>query len=234
MLVQGVPEKYVFGLLLAVTLGMLALEKVNKAILVLLGSGLALLLAIWKGLLKQSDHGDSAHSLPVYIGMIDWGTIGIIIGSTIFVELISRGGLFTWVAVKILKVSRGDPFRLMICFSGLTVVFSAFLNNVTAMIIVGSLTIVSCRKLQLSAVPFLLTEGMVSEPTMIIAVTLFRNALNTTVNPEKQIIRRNGSPRDTFKIFTATHVNNPPREINSTKIVDPMIIPIVPQSIIPI
>ena len=90
MLVQGVPEKYVFGLLLAVTLGMLALEKVNKAILVLLGSGLALLLAIWKGLLKQSDHGDSAHSLPVYIGMIDWGTIGIIIGSTIFVELISR------------------------------------------------------------------------------------------------------------------------------------------------
>ena len=160
MLVQGVPEKYVFGLLLAVTLGMLALEKVNKAILVLLGSGLALLLAIWKGLLKQSDHGDSAHSLPVYIGMIDWGTIGIIIGSTIFVELISRGGLFTWVAVKILKVSRGDPFRLMICFSGLTVVFSAFLNNVTAMIIVGSLTIVSCRKLQLSAVPFLLTEGI--------------------------------------------------------------------------
>ena len=77
-------------------------------------------------------------------------------------------------------------------------------------------------------------ETMVSEPTMIIAVPLFRNALNTTVNPEKQIIRRNGSPRDTFKIFTATHVNNPQREINSTKIVDPMIIPIVPQSIIPI
>ncbi|SVD76948.1 uncharacterized protein METZ01_LOCUS429802, partial [marine metagenome] len=45
MLQQGIEDKYVFGLLLAVTLGMLALEKVNKAILVLLGSGLALLLA---------------------------------------------------------------------------------------------------------------------------------------------------------------------------------------------
>ena len=82
---------------------MLALEKVNKAILVLLGSGVALLLAIWKGLLaKPDDHG--AHSLPVYIEMIDWGTIGIIIGSTIFVELISRSGLFAWISVKTFRI----------------------------------------------------------------------------------------------------------------------------------
>ena len=159
LLMNGTEHKYVFGLLLAATLGMLALEKVNKAILVLLGSGVALLLAIWQGLLdKPDDHG--AHALPVYIEMIDWGTIGIIIGSTIFVELISRSGLFTWISVKILKVSRGDPFRLLICFSGLTVVFSAFLNNVTAMIIVGSLTIVACKKLKLSAMSFLLAEGI--------------------------------------------------------------------------
>ncbi len=159
MLQQETEPRYVFGLLLAATLGMLALEKVNKAILVLLGSGVALLLAIWKGLLtKPDDHG--AHSLPVYIEMIDWGTIGIIIGSTVFVELISRSGLFAWISVKILKVSKGDPFKLLICFSGLTVVFSAFLNNVTAMIIVGSLTIVACKKLKLSAMPFLLAEGI--------------------------------------------------------------------------
>ena len=55
---------------------------------------------------------------------------------------------------------QGDPFKLLICFSGLTVVFSAFLNNVTAMIIVGSLTIVACKKLKLSAMPFLLAEGI--------------------------------------------------------------------------
>jgi Na+/H+ antiporter NhaD/arsenite permease-like protein len=160
MLQQGIEHKYVFGLLLAITLGMLALEKINKAILVLVGSGVALLLAISQGLLKQESHGDSAHALPVYIEMIDWGTIGIIIGSTIFVELISRSGLFAWISVKILKVSGGDPFKLLICFSGLTVVFSAFLNNVTAMIIVGSLTIVACKKLKLSAMPFLLAEGI--------------------------------------------------------------------------
>ena len=163
---SGTPPKYVFGLLLAVTLGMLALEKINKAILVLLGAGLALILGfaheeISKKLIESVSHGeDSAHSIPAYIVMIDWGTIGIIIGSTIFVTLISRSGLFTWISVKILKVSQGDPFRLLICFSGLTVVFSAFLNNVTAMIIVGSLTIVACKKLKLSAMPFLLAEGI--------------------------------------------------------------------------
>ena len=152
-------QKYVFGILLAVTLGMLALEKINKAILVLLGAGIALLLATWKKIIIGGEMHDG-HYLPTYIKMVDWGTIGIIIGSTIFVELISRSGLFAWISVKILKVSKGDPFKLLICFSGLTVVFSAFLNNVTAMIIVGSLTIVACKKLKLSAMPFLLAEGI--------------------------------------------------------------------------
>ena len=159
LLHKDTEQKYVFGILLAVTLGMLALEKINKAILVLLGAGIALLLATWQNIIIGGEMHDG-HYLPTYIQMVDWGTIGIIIGSTIFVELISRSGLFAWISVKILKVSKGDPFKLLICFSGLTVVFSAFLNNVTAMIIVGSLTIVACKKLKLSAMPFLLAEGI--------------------------------------------------------------------------
>ena len=159
LLHKDTEQKYVFGILLAVTLGMLALEKINKAILVLLGAGIALLLATWQNIIIGGEMHDG-HYLPTYIQMVDWGTIGIIIGSTIFVELISRSGLFAWISVKILKVSKGDPFKLLICFSGLTVVFSAFLNNVTAMIIVGSLTIVACKKLKFSAMPFLLAEGI--------------------------------------------------------------------------
>ncbi len=150
--------RYVFGLILAVTLGVLALEKLNKVILVLLGAGLALFLGVWQGLIPLGHGG--GHSLPPYIAMIDWGTIGIIIGSTVFVELVSRSGLFTWFSIKILKLSGGDPMRLLVWFSLLTVLFSAFLNNVTAMIIVGSLTVVSCRKLKLDPLPFLLGEGI--------------------------------------------------------------------------
>ena len=105
--------------------------------------------------------------------------------STIFVELISRSGLFAWISVKILKVSKGDPFKLLICFSGLTVVFSAFLNNVTAMIIVGSLTIVACKKLKLSAMPFLLAEGIYTNIGGLL--TLISSIPNIIVGPAANI-----------------------------------------------
>ena len=86
--------------------------------------------------------------LPVYIPAIDWGVIAIIFGSSLFVDVTSRSGLFTWIAIKLTKASRGDPLRLLIFYGIMTVVFSAVLNNVTAMIIVGSLTYVSLTKLQ--------------------------------------------------------------------------------------
>ena len=105
---------------------------------------------------------DAEHHLPVYIDMIEWEVIGIVIGATVFVEIASRSGIFTWISVRILKVSRGDPFALLAWLSILTVIFSAFLDNITAMIIIGSLTIVACRKLGLDAKPFLITEGIMT------------------------------------------------------------------------
>ena len=54
-----------------------------------------------------------------------------------YVEIAARSGLFTYISVRILKASRGDPFRLLIFLSILTAVFSAFLDNITAMIIIG-------------------------------------------------------------------------------------------------
>ena len=69
-------------------------------------------------------------------------------GASLFVDVTSRSGLFTWIALKLTKASKGDPVKLLISYSVLTVVFSAFLNNVTAMIIVGSLTTVSLIKLE--------------------------------------------------------------------------------------
>lgn len=86
-------------------------------------------------------------NLPVYIPAVDWGVIAIILGSSIFVDVVARSGLFTWVAIKLTKASKGDPLKLLIFYGLMTVVFSAVLNNVTAMIIVGSLTGVSLKKL---------------------------------------------------------------------------------------
>lgn len=131
----------------------------------------------------SSDHGDhdrddvsshqTYHSLhvdghrlraPVYIPGIDWSVIAIILGSSLFVDITSKSGLFSWIAIKVTKASRGDPLLLLFSYGLMTVVFSAVLNNVTAMIIVGSLTVVSLDKLgrREQLLGFLLIEGLLT------------------------------------------------------------------------
>ena len=108
--------------------------------------------------------GEHTLKLPIYIPGIDWGVIAIILGSSLFVDVTSKSGLFTWIAIRLTKLSGGDPRRLLIFYGLMTVVFSAVLNNVTAMIIVGSLTGVSLRKLGRAnlMLGFLLTEGLLT------------------------------------------------------------------------
>jgi len=110
------------------------------------------------------DIGGHQIDIPVYIPAIDWGVIAIILGSSLFVDVTSRTGLFTWIAIRLTKVSGGDPLKLLVFYGLMTVVFSAVLNNVTAMIIIGSLTGVSLKKLgrEDKLLGFLLVEGLLT------------------------------------------------------------------------
>ena len=103
-------------------------------------------------------------AMPVYVQGVDWAVIAIIMGSSIFVDVTSRSGLFTWIALKLTKASGGDPRKLLWSYAAMTVVFSAVLNNVTAMIIVGSLTAVSLDRLERrdKLLGFLLIEGLLT------------------------------------------------------------------------
>lgn len=102
--------------------------------------------------------------MPIYIPAVDWGVIAIILGSSVFVDVTSKSGLFTWIAIKLTKASKGDPVKLLWYYGSMTVLFSAVLNNVTAMIIVGSLTGVSLKKLgrEEKLLGFLLVEGLLT------------------------------------------------------------------------
>ena len=102
--------------------------------------------------------------MPVYIPAIDWSVIAIIFGAGLFVDVTSQSGIFSWIAIKLTKASGGDPVKLLIYYGLMTVLFSAMLNNVTAMIIVGSLTVVSLGKLkkQYLLLGFLLTEALLT------------------------------------------------------------------------
>ncbi len=138
----------------------------KKSVIAGLFAILCLLLGAVFGLLPFGPISVGGHeiNLPVYIPAIDWGVIAIILGSSLFVDVTSRTGLFTWIAIRVTKASGGDPLKLLVFYGLMTVVFSAVLNNVTAMIIVGSLSGVSLKKLQQEdkLLGFLLVEGLLT------------------------------------------------------------------------
>ena len=131
--------------------------------------------------------GGDAISMPVYIPAIDWSVIAIILGSSLFVDVTSKSGLFTWIAIRVTKASGGDPWRLLAAYGVMTVVFSAVLNNVTAMIIVGSLTAVSLERLKRSGLllGFLLVEGLLTNIGGLL--TLISSVPNIIVGTEANI-----------------------------------------------
>ena len=159
-----------FAAILAAMILALALEEklhANKSVIVGLFAVLCLVLAAFMELLPFGAitlaNGHQV-TLPEFIPSIDWGVITIILGSSIFVDVTSKSGLFTWIAIKLTKASGGDPLILLIYYGLMTVVFSAVLNNVTAMIIIGSLSAVSLEKLGRSdkLLGFLLIEGLLT------------------------------------------------------------------------
>ena len=159
-----------FSIILLLMILLLALEEkihAQKSVIVSVFAIICLGIATALGLLPFGDitlpNGHQV-SIPVYIPAVDWGVIAIILGSSIFVDVTSRSGLFSWVAIKLTKASGGDSLKLLWSYGLLTVVFSALLNNVTAMIIIGSLTAVSLKRLnQLDKLlGFLLIEGLLT------------------------------------------------------------------------
>ena len=169
--IHHIPAEVTWGCaaLLAALVLCLALEEklhIRKSILAGSFASVALLLGTILHLLPFEPVLVGGHEihLPVYIPAVDWEVIAIILGASIFVDVTSRSGLFTWIAIRLTKASGGDPYRLLWYYGGMTVVFSAVLNNVTAMIIVGTLSGVSLAKLRLTnkLLGFLLIEGFLT------------------------------------------------------------------------
>jgi len=163
---------YLFtGVLVAMVLCLALEEKIHakKSVIVGVTAVIALLLGAFTGILpfeSSAVHLPNGHEikLPVFIPGIEWGVITIILGSSLFVDVTSKSGLFTFIAIKLTKMSKGDPRRLLWFYGVMTVVFSAVLNNVTAMIIVGSLSAVSLGKLgqREKLLGFLLVEALLT------------------------------------------------------------------------
>jgi len=157
------------AILVAMILSLAFEEKIHakKSMITGVFAVISLLLGAFFGLLPFGPIANTFGEqlpVPVYIPPVDWGVIAIIMGSSLFVDATSKSGLFTYIAIRLTKMSRGDLWLLLIYYGLMTVAFSAVLNNVTAMIIVGSLTGVSLKELgrQEKLLGFLLVEGLMT------------------------------------------------------------------------
>lgn len=93
---------------------------------------------------------------------IDFNTIGVLIGMMLFVAVVKCSGIFEYISIKAAKLAKGNPWHIMIAFMIITAVLSAFLDNVTTVLLIGPMTIAISRVLKLDPVPFLLTQILAS------------------------------------------------------------------------
>ena len=105
---------------------------------------------------------EPALSLKAVTTMIDWETIGLLLGMMVMVGVISHTGVFEWFAVEAYKKSEGSIWSLVVILCIVTAVLSAFLDNVTTVLLLTPVTIQLAKVLDLQPVPILIAEVLFS------------------------------------------------------------------------
>ncbi len=119
-------------------------EKINRMTIALFG---AVLMIVFQVLPQE-------HAFRV----IDFNTIGLLIGMMIMVNILKKTGIFQYVAIKTAKYSKGDPWKIILYFSIITAVSSALLDNVTTILLITPVTLVITDTLKINPIPFMIPE----------------------------------------------------------------------------
>ncbi len=126
----------------------IATEIIDKTIAALIGAGLMIGLHF-------VGYEEALHA-------IDLNVIFLLVGMMIVVNTLTDTGVFEWLAIKLARLAKGDGLRITIFFMILTAVLSAFLDNVTTIILMAPITILLCQLLEMPAVPVLIMEAVFS------------------------------------------------------------------------
>ena len=142
------------GLILLIAYIFIALEKVPKVTIALIGAGLTLLL----GLVNQSKIVDGSINPHYFANFIDFNVIFLLVSMMILVLITTKSGVFTWIANELLKLTKGSPIKILFALGLFTAVVSAFLDNVTTVILVMPITFAIAKQLEVNPIPILITE----------------------------------------------------------------------------
>ena len=136
------------SVIFVVTYALIATDRVHKT-LAAMGGGVAMVLL---GVLTQE------HAFE----HIDFNVIFLLAGMMILASIIRKTGVFGWLAIRSARLAGGEPYRILVVLSLITAVASAFLDNVTTVVLVGPITLFLAARLNLSPVPFLIAEILAS------------------------------------------------------------------------
>jgi len=142
------------GLILIATYFFIAIEKISKVTVALLGASITIIL----GLLSQEKNINGVLNPHYFINFVDFNVIFLLVSMMIIVNIASKSGVFDWMATKLLKLTKGNPMWVLFALGLFTAVTSAFLDNVTTVILVMPITFVIAKELNIDPVPFLITE----------------------------------------------------------------------------
>ena len=136
------------GIIFIIMYVFIASEKINRTVVAMLGS----LLMVLTGIITQEKA----------IHHIDFNTLGLLIGMMIIVAITGQTGVFNYIAIYAAKVAKGEPKRILIILALITAVCSAFLDNVTTVLLIVPVTISITKKLKVDPIPFLITQIIAS------------------------------------------------------------------------
>jgi Na+/H+ antiporter NhaD/arsenite permease-like protein len=144
----GLNPMWVSTVILAVTYAIIMSEKVNRAIIALIGASVMILV----GVFDQTEA----------IRGIDWNTIGLLTGMMILVSISRRSGIFEYIAIVSAQAAKAHPAGILFVLQITTAVLSAFLDNVTTVLLVVPVTLAICKELEVPAYPYLFAEVFAS------------------------------------------------------------------------
>jgi len=140
----GLNPMWVSTCVLAITYATIMSEKVNRSIVALVGATVMILI----GVLDQDEA----------IKGIDWNTIGLLTGMMILVSISRRSGMFQYIAIWSAKAAKAHPAGILFILQITTAVLSAFLDNVTTVLLIVPVTLAICKTLHVPAHPYLFAE----------------------------------------------------------------------------
>ena len=132
----------------------IALEKIPKVTIALIGAAITILL----GLVSQTKLIDGAIDPHYFINFVDFNVIFLLVSMMIIVSIATRSGMFNWIANELLRLTKGHPKLVLFTLGIFTAVASAFLDNVTTVILIMPVTFFVAKHLDINPLPFLITE----------------------------------------------------------------------------